>query len=253
MVTHSAQAAQIEAYDAMAPLYAEYSGRYCAYLDAVDQLVIDRLKPGIRLLDLGSGDGRRLHKIAAHHGLTDVVAVEPSSAMAALCRKTTGFAVHQLFGDELDRLPQTGFDAITVLWNVFGHMADSSVRLKTLGLLKAKLAPGGTIMLDVNNRHNRRAYGRWTVFRRRLIDALAFDDKRGDVHYQWQIGNQSLPSSGHLFTPAEMAGLFQRAGLGVAERLSVNYASGAVCDSPLDGQLFFRLRHGSSGRAGLRG
>ncbi|MCW8164694.1 class I SAM-dependent methyltransferase [Verminephrobacter aporrectodeae subsp. tuberculatae] len=252
MVTQ-AQSDQLRAYDAMAPLYAQYSSRYRNYLDAVDQLVIDRLEPGIRLLDLGSGDGRRLHRIAAHHGLTDVVAVEPSSAMAALCRQTTGFAVHQLFGDELDRLPQTGFDAITVLWNVFGHMADSSVRLKTLGWLKAKLAPGGAILLDVNNRHNRLAYGRWNIFRRRLLDALAFDEKRGDVHYQWQIGQQSLPSSGHLFTPAEMAGLFQRAGLHVAERLSVNYANGAVSSSPFDGQLFFRLGHAGSGPAVLRG
>ncbi|WP_265285349.1 hypothetical protein [Verminephrobacter aporrectodeae] len=103
-----AQSDQLRAYDAMAPLYAQYSNRYRNYLDAVDQLVIDRLEPGIRLLDLGSGDGRRLHRI----------------------------------------------------------------------------------------------------FRRRLLDALAFDEKRGDVHYQWQIGQQSLPSSGHLFTPAEMAGLF---------------------------------------------
>ena len=135
-----ARANTLKAYDTIAPLYAEYSSRYRDYLSTVDQLVIERLAPGTRLLDLGSGDGRRLHKITSHLGLTDVVAVEPSSEMAALCRKTTGFPVHQLFGDELDRLPDTGFAAVTVLWNVFGHMADSAVRLKTLGLLKAKLA-----------------------------------------------------------------------------------------------------------------
>lgn len=242
MVT-DAQANTLKAYDAIAPLYAEYSGRYRDYLNAVDALVIERLAPGTRLLDLGSGDGRRLHKIASHHGLAGVVAVEPSSEMAALCRTTTGFTVHQLFGDELDRLADTGFDAITVLWNVFGHMANSAVRLKTLKLLKAKLAAGGSMMLDVNNRHNRLAYGRWNVARRRVLDALAFDEKRGDVHYQWKIGNDSVPSSGHLFTPGEMAGLFANAGLRVAERYSVNYASGAVSASPFDGQLFYRLQH----------
>jgi len=242
-VVTDARANTLKAYDTIAPLYAEYSSRYRDYLSTVDQLVIERLAPGTRLLDLGSGDGRRLHKITSHLGLTDVVAVEPSSEMAALCRKTTGFPVHQLFGDELDRLPDTGFAAVTVLWNVFGHMADSAVRLKTLGLLKAKLAPGGSILLDVNNRHNRLAYGRWNVAKRRVLDAVAFDEKRGDVHYQWKIGNESVPSSGHLFTPAEMAGLFQRSGLRVAERLSVNYATGAVSSSPFDGQLFFRLQH----------
>lgn len=242
-VVTDARANTLKAYDTIAPLYAEYSSRYRDYLNTVDQLVIDRLSPGTRLLDLGSGDGRRLHKIASRLGLTDVVAVEPSGEMVALCRKTTGFPVHQLFGDELDKLPEAGFSAITVLWNVFGHMADSTVRLKTLGLLKAKLAPDGSILLDVNNRHNRLAYGRWNVMKRRMLDAVAFDEKRGDVHYQWKIGSESVPSSGHLFTPDEMAGLFGRSGLRVAERLSVNYSTGAVSTSPFNGQLFFRLQH----------
>ena len=238
-----AQANTLKAYDAIAPMYEAYSARYGDYLNAVDQLVIDRLQPGVRLLDIGSGDGRRLQKIASACSLIDVVAVEPSSGMAALCRATTGFTVHQLFGDELAKLPETGFDAITVLWNVFGHMADSKVRLKTLVLIRDKLKPGGCVLLDVNNRHNARAYGRWRVFGRRMIDALAFDEKRGDVHYEWKIGNESVPSSGHLFTPAEMTRLFSGAGLQVAERCSVNYASGAVSASPFEGQLFFRLVH----------
>jgi len=242
-VVTETQANTLKAYDTIAPLYAEYSSRYRNYLNAVDQLIIDRISPGARLLDLGSGDGRRLHKIASQHQLTDVVAIEPSAEMAALCRKTTGFPVHQLFGDELDRLADSGFSAVTVLWNVFGHMADSAVRLKTLGLLKAKLAPDGSILLDVNNRHNRLAYGRWNVRKRRMLDAVAFNEKRGDVHYQWKIGSESVPSSGHLFTPGEMAGLFQSSGLRVVERLSVNYATGAISTSPFDGQLFFRLQH----------
>jgi SAM-dependent methyltransferase len=242
MVT-TAQANTLKAYDAIAPLYSDYSGKYQNYLNAVDQLVMDRLTPNLRLLDIGSGDGRRLHKIASHHGLTDVVAVEPSSKMMALCRESTGFTVHQLFGDELDKLPEKDFDAVTVLWNVFGHMPDSNVRLKTLSLIKTKLKPDGFLLLDVNNRHNQAAYGRWTVFKRRAIDALAFDERRGDVHYQWTIGEESIPSSGHLFTPEEMASIFKQAGFRVTERWSVNYANGKVSDSPFDGQLFFRLQH----------
>lgn len=242
MVT-TAQANTLKAYDAIAPLYSDYSGKYQNYLNAVDQLVIDRLASNVRLLDIGSGDGRRLHKIASHHSLTNAVAVEPSAKMIALCRSSTGFAVHQLFGDELDRLPETNFDAVTVLWNVFGHMADSSVRLKTLRLIKTKLKLGGFVLLDVNNRHNQLAYGRWNVLKRRVIDGLAFNEKRGDVLYQWKIGEESVPSSGHLFTPHEMTTLFRQAGFKVAERMSVNYASGEVSVSPFDGQLFYRLQH----------
>ena len=238
-----AQINTLKAYDAIAPLYAEYSGKYLDYLNAVDQLVIDRLKPGMRLLDVGSGDGRRLKKIASHHGLTDVIAVEPSSEMVALCSEATGFPVHQLLGDELDTLPESNFDTITALWNVLGHMADSHVRLKTLACLKRKLAPSGFLILDVNNRHNQLAYGRFNVLGRRIIDALAFDEKRGDAHYQWKIGNESFPASGHLFTPAEIDKLFEQAGLKVIERWAVNYHTGEVSPSPFDGQLFLRLQH----------
>jgi SAM-dependent methyltransferase len=242
-VVTEAEANTLKAYDAIAPLYSDYSSRYRDYLDAVDQLVVERLQSGVRLLDVGSGDGRRLKKIAVARQLTDVVSVEPSSEMATLCRAATGFPVHQLFGDELHRLPHANFDAITALWNVFGHMADSQVRLKTLENMKSKLAPGGSLLLDVNNRHNQLSYGRWNVMWRRMIDTLAFDETRGDVHYEWKIGNESVPASGHLFAPAEIEGLFRQAGLKVVERLSINYGSGEVSISPFNGQLFFCLEH----------
>jgi SAM-dependent methyltransferase len=232
----------LAAYDAIAPHYAEYSRKYAAYLDSVDRLVIGRLRPGLRLLDVGSGDGRRLKKICDHHGLKDVVSVEPSGEMAALCRKTTGFSVHPLFGDALDRLQEAPFDAITALWNVFGHMAGTTARLKSLTQMAGLLKPDGVVLLDVNNRHNSLAYGRWTVLKRRIVDFLGFDERRGDARFDWKIGEQVFPAAGHLFTPREIEGLFARAGLAVAERCSVHYATGEVSASPRRGQLFYRLR-----------
>lgn len=242
MVVTGPQQNTLKAYDAIAPLYAEYSEKYRAYLNAVDQLVIDRLSPGVRLLDVGSGDGRRLKKICDYHSLRDVVAVEPSGEMAALCCKITGFAVHPLCGNELDDLQEAPFDAITALWNVFGHMANSGIRLQALECMARKLKPAGIIMLDVNNRHNKLSYGRGTVLKRRLIDALYFDEKRGDAHFEWKIGNQSFPASGHLFTPGEIERLFTHAGLRVAERWSVHYTTGALSTSPFNGQLFYVLQ-----------
>lgn len=237
----TAQSNTLKAYDAIAPLYAEYSEKYRNYLSAVDQLIIHRLAPGMRLLDIGSGDGRRLKNLTDHHQLRDVVSVEPSGEMAALCRSRTGFSVHQLCGDQLDQLNEAPFDAITVMWNVFGHMANSEVRLATLKQMAAKLKPDGIVLLDVNNRHNQRAYGRFTVLKRRIIDAIAFDETRGDAHYEWKIGEQSFPASGHLFTPREIESLFAKAGFVVAERLSVNYATGELSASPHKGQLFYML------------
>lgn len=238
----TAQKNTLAAYDAIAPSYAEYSSTRQSYLDAVDQLVIDRLKPGMRLLDIGSGDGRRLQKIASHHKLTDVVAIEPSEKMAAICRQSTGFTVHPICGDTLDTLDEKPFDVITVLWNVFGHMPDSSVRLATLQAMAKKLKPDGIVMLDVNNRHNQLSYGRWNVLKRRIVDACAFNETRGDAHYEWKIGDKSYPASGHLFTPHEIERLYMRAGFYGVERYSVNYATGAVSTSPFNGQLFYVLK-----------
>ena len=240
MVT-SAEAQTLEAYDAIAPLYAEYSAKYRDYLNAVDQLVIGSLRPGMRLLDIGSGDGRRIKKIADHVGLTYVTCVEPSGEMARLCRQGTGFTVHELFGHQLDHLPEGQFDAVTALWNVFGHMPDSSARVQTLRHIRSRLAPGGMVLLDVNNRHNRRSYGRFNVWRRRLIDIMDFDERRGDARFEWKIGDRSFPASGHLFTPAEMDELFKKSGFTRSDRFSVDYRTGAVSASPFDGQLFFRL------------
>lgn len=242
MVASATHTNTLKAYDAIAPLYAEYSGKYSNYLNAVDRLVIDRLAPNMRLLDVGAGDGRRLKTICDHHGLTDVVAVEPSTEMAALCRKTTGFTVHPLCGEALGEMDEAPFDAITALWNVFGHMEHAAARLQALQNMARKLKPGGIIMLDVNNRHNRLAYGQVNVLIRRIIDMLWFDEKRGNASYEWKIGGQTFPATGHLFTPREIERLCTQAGLRVAERWSVNYATGALSASPFDGQLFYVLK-----------
>lgn len=242
MVAGGARPSMIKAYDAIAPMYAEYSEKYTAYLSAVDQLVTERLRPGMRLLDVGSGDGRRLKKITDPHGLRDVVSVEPSEQMAALCRKATGFPVHPLCGDALDQLNEAPFDAVTALWNVLGHVPDPEARRLTLGHMARKLKPDGIVMLDVNNRHNRLAYGKWTVFKRRVVDAICFDVKRGDAQFEWKIGNQTFAASGHLFTPGEIERLFDQAGLRVSERWSVHYGTGERSASPFNGQLFYVLR-----------
>lgn len=231
----------ISAYDAIAPHYEEYSSKRQAYLDAVDELVIEQLESATRWLDIGSGDGRRLSKIKARTGLVDIVAVEPSAEMARICESSVGVPVYQEFGENIDRLDIGRFDAATALWNIFGHIPDRAARLKTLINIRQKLEPGGRLVLDVNNRHNALAYGRWNVLLRRLVDALDFRESRGDAHYAWQIGDKTFNASGHLFTPAEIEELFSQAGLRVSSRYSVNYASGEVSRSRFCGQLFYIL------------
>jgi len=231
----------IKAYDAIAPHYAEYSSKRGAYLDAIDRLVVARLRAEHRWLDVGCGDGRRLAKIRSDAGVADVVAVEPSAEMARICHERTGIEVHRAVAEDLASLDMGTFDRITALWNIFGHIGGSALRITALRAMRAKLRPGGLIMLDVNNRHNASAYGRMRVCWRRVIDAIAFRESRGDATYDWKIGDQVFQGSGHLFTPGEMAGLFAQAGLVIQERCSVHYATGVVSPSPFAGQLAFVL------------
>lgn len=231
----------LEAYDAIAPAYSEYSGNRKPYLDAVDELVISRLSPDMRLLDIGAGDGRRLLKIKEHAGLKDIVAAEPSSGMAQICRERAGIEVFEVCAEDIDKLDIGLFDAITALWNVFGHIGNNELRVTALRNLASFLKPEGVLMLDVNNRHNANAYGAAKVIGRVFIDFLNFDERRGDASYEWKIGDQIFHGSGHLFTPAEIEGLFRKAGLHIQERLSLNYSTGKVSTSKYCGQLFYKL------------
>lgn len=231
----------VEAYDAIAPLYEEYSSKRQAYLNAVDELVIGNLAPGIKWLDVGSGDGRRLAKIKNSVGLTDVAAIEPSAEMVKICAQNAQVPVYQEFGENVDQLDIGTFDVVTALWNIFGHIPSSAARLKTLKNIAQKLEPGGKLMLDVNNRHNALAYGKLKVLARRVVDATNFKESRGDAHYEWEIGDKTFNASGHLFTPAEIEKLFGDAGFKIIERFSINYTTGEVSKSPHRGQLFYLL------------
>jgi SAM-dependent methyltransferase len=233
----------VDAYDAIALHYEEYSSKRQAYLDAVDELVIKNINPTLRWLDIGSGDGRRLAKLKQRAGLTDIVAVEPSTEMAKICGKNASVPVYQEFGENIDKLDIGQFDVITALWNIFGHIPSSQTRLKTLDNILKKLKPGGKLILDVNNRHNALAYGKYKVFFRRILDSINFKESRGDAYYDWKIGDQTFAASGHLFTPDEIEALFFSVDFQVKESFSINYDSGDVSKSKYRGQLFYILSH----------
>ena len=231
----------LAAYDAIAPVYAEYSSKKEAYLNAVDELVIGNIADGVRLLDIGAGDGRRLKKILSAKNLSEAVAIEPSEKMAEICRHNTQCDVHELCGENINDLNIGRFNVITALWNVFGHIAKQEDRLQTLKNVAEKLEPDGICMIDVNNRHNAAAYGRVKVAGRVIIDMLAFDEKRGDANYDWKIDNENYPGFGHLFIPKEIEALFHQARLKIKTRFSINYSTGHVSTSPYQGQLFYIL------------
>ena len=228
-----------ELYDALAPDYQEYAAKRAIYLAAVDAFIRERVPPSARrLLDVGSGDGVRAMALARACAFETVVLSDVSVEMVERCRALAPTAVWRTPAQDL---PDEGlrFDVITCLWNVLGHVPARADRLAALRRMRALLATGGMVFLDVQNRHNAAAYGRGRVLARLVLDRLRPDEKRGDTSFDWKIGRNTIRGHGHLFTPAEIGGLLQEAGLRIVERVAVDYATGQRSPSPLRGQLAF--------------
>lgn len=228
-----------ELYDIMAPDYRDYAAKRSAYIDAVDGFVRAWMLPSARrMLDVGSGDGVRAMTLAAACGIETVVLSDVSTEMVQRCRTLGAAAVWhapaQALPDE-----SAGFDAITCLWNVLGHVSTRSDRVAALRRMRALLAPGGRLFVDVQNRHNAAAYGRWRVCGRVVVDMLWPDERRGDTSFDWHVGGRAVRGHGHLFTPAEIGGLLHEAEFHVVARCAIDYATGRKSDSPFLGQLAF--------------
>jgi SAM-dependent methyltransferase len=228
-------------YDALAPHYEEYSSNYHLYLQAIENLTISEISPGMRILDVGSGDGRRLRKIMDLIPGIQCTAIEPSPQMAEICRKNIGDNVVVTPVEKIADLDIDNFDLAISLWNVLGHISLES-RVLALEVIADKLAQNGKILLDINNRHNAVGYGYLKVLMRYFVDLVNFNSTRGDTEYEWKIGDKNYKGYGHLFTPQEAQEIFRKAGLKVCKRLTVNYRSGKVSKSRFLGQLFYVLQ-----------
>lgn len=232
-------------YSVLAPHYRMISERKKAYIEAVNGLIFSHLLGAVdSVLDVGAADGVRGLAMAQKMAAKQVVLCEPCAEMAALCRLNAAGASHirvlECDGLALHALEEK-YDVVLCLWNVLGHVPNNAARAEMLKVLRQRLKPGGRLFLDVNNRHNAIAYGAFSVLVRRVLDALFFDERRGNAEYMMQIGEELIPSRGHLFAPQEMDRLFALAGLNVCQRKTVNYLSGAISDNAHRGQLFYVL------------
>jgi SAM-dependent methyltransferase len=228
-------------YDALAPHYREYSEKKSLYLKAVDKYIVDRVSSGKRsLLDVGAGDGIRGMDIARQCGIGYTVLCEPSAEMVKKCEQ---LKPSQIWQTTAENLPDSDkkFDVALCLWNVLGHLPNRSARVQALARIRELLTEDGMLFFDVNNRHNASSYGMLEVLKRTAIDFVSFDEKRGDASFDWKIGDKVFPAMGHLFTPKEIEDIIKESGLKIKDRVSVNYASGAVSKQPWRGQLLYRI------------
>ncbi len=229
----------VVAYDRLAPTYDEIARRRAAYLEGVDRLIAAEVAPGSRsLLDVGAGTGERSRRLAAAAGLAEVTLLEPSSAMRRGYPPTV--AVWPIRAEEL-RKREGGFDVVTCLWNVLGHVFPEAARVEVLRDFARLRAPGGRIFVDVNHRYNARHYGALRTALRWFRDRVAPGVANGDVRVCWKLGDGSCVTSGHVFTHREFVRLAAGAGLRIERRWVVDYATGRVCRRAWQGNLLYRL------------
>src|SRR5580658_9660957 len=175
----------VAAYDRIAPIYAHLAQQRRAYLNAVDRLIVAEIPPGSRsMLDVGAGDGARAARIAAAAGLRGLTLLEPSAAMRSYCPAQS--TIWAMRAEDLHS-QQGGFDIVTCLWNVLGHILPSAARVEVLRQFARLVSPQGKIFIDVNHRYNARHYGALATAMRWLRDRVSAAGSHGDVTVAWNI------------------------------------------------------------------
>ena len=228
-------------YNEIASEYSKISDKRKKYINSVNKIVVKKLKNKKSILDLGSGDGKRLLRISKSLKKSEIVALEPSSEMCKIFKKSCKFKLYQLNARQVSKIKKK-FDGIISLWNVFGHIKNNKERIIVLKKIYKKLNKNGIFIVDVNNRHNAKSYGYLKVFIRVIMDAIYFDERRGNTNYSISIGKKKVNASGHLFTKSEFLKNLKMAGFTEIETFTINYLNGELSKSSLNGQLVFLVK-----------
>jgi SAM-dependent methyltransferase len=230
-------------YDAVAAQYDRELERRRHYVDAVDAIVAQ--EAGARrartILDIGTGNGRRLASILARTGCAGV-GIDGSPAMAAAARAN---GVHAEVMDvtdpaaDLGRLePAPPYDLVLALWNVLGHVGDTGARERALRTMRAAVAPAGAVIFDVNNRHNTAQYGWSQVAGHVIRDALGRGNGGDFVVTRTVEGADSgISTTVHVFSVPEVRQLCAAAGLTPRTIRFIDYETGRPARSRLGGQI----------------
>ncbi|MFU8876715.1 MAG: class I SAM-dependent methyltransferase [Wenzhouxiangellaceae bacterium] len=108
------------------------------------------LKPGDRVLDLGSGPGR--HALPLARAGLEVTALDSTAGLLAeLGRRADDgqLNIERVHQDMREFRRPESFDAVLVMWTSFGYFEDEQDHLRVLEHARASLRPGGLLVLDL--------------------------------------------------------------------------------------------------------
>jgi SAM-dependent methyltransferase len=236
-----------------------YDRRYPVSNRRILELILSELGPaGGRVLDFGCGSGRYALPLAALPGV-EVFGYDVSAAAIQELRRRAAWAA--LSGARLDLLCGTladlerrlqddpGFDAVILLFGVLGHIEGRKRRIHVLRTLRARLRPGGRLIVTVPNRARR-----FHAAQRRRQGAPGGAPEPGDIRY-WRGDDSGEPIElyYHLYSPGEFRDELAASGFAVSrlepesvlpERAVLRSRCGAALDAALCRVLPVELAYG---------
>lgn len=222
-------------YDKLAHNYEEVSSKKSEYIKCINQIIAENAPKNVKdYLDIGCGDGLRTKKIIemVHPGQTTLV--DTSEEMMNLTRSNVANATYKCI-DPIAMEDEKKFDLITSLWNVIGHFPDFEYKTKFFEKINMLLTRDGVFIFDVNNRFNIAQYGVMPVIRNFANDIIY-----GQVSgfFKLQL-SEKVNTEVYIHKPGELEKYITNAQLKIHKKFYVNYNSGVIEKSPLQGQLVY--------------
>lgn len=224
-----------EYYDNIAAEYRNISHGKQAFLDSVDDYIIEKIGHARNYMDVGAGDGYRSLKIATGVTAGSVVLVDNSPAIISKVKADERIAI--VVDSILNVNIEERFDLITCLWNVLGHVGDAEDRKAVITKIASLLSPDGTFVLDLNNRYNIAHYGYVEVMKNMTNDVKNHPDKGW-----FTIGTGDNMSRVYIHAPLEIDPVIEAAGLYIDDVYYVDYRTGEKRESFFEGQLLYFLK-----------
>jgi SAM-dependent methyltransferase len=180
--------AAVEAYDALAPYYDEFTTGYAheAWIQAIERRAFDLGLRGRRGLDIACGTGKSTAPLL-RRGYS-VLGCDVSPGMVREARRKFPAREDSFFVADMRELPAVGsFDLVVCLDDALNYLLSDEELEQTFEGVAAALAPNGVFAFDVNSLLTYR-----TAFTQTMIRASE------GVFFTWQGEETTAPGPGEL-------------------------------------------------------
>ena len=221
-------------YDELSSNYENILERRESYLISIENYIRRYIQkiPQSSILDIGTGDGRRLDRMTANLNI-NLSAVEPSKKMfeILLSKNIDG----KFMNCTIEEYPLNGsrIDVVTALWNVLGHADNINVFLsKCHSLLKSD----GVLFFDVNNVLNYNQYGFYN-FVKNLTYIYLFGKKK----FTFKLNDIKSGGCVSMYKQNFIVATLKDIGFKSVDRIYFDYNTGSICNK-FNGQPLFICR-----------